>query len=439
MKHRFPDRMANWMPSYKLFANPHKGFTTFQRYQGDRLNQDWTVETGYIMEHLPDREGIWQGEVPDYPHSTIAYYRIPWRVIEPEEEQYDFSFLDEVLRTATERGQKVMLRFPPNAARAGPLELPDWFCRKLNLPPRIGRDKRTPDHPLYYERYGNMIRAVGEHIDGDSRVTALDMSLISAWGEGDQIDFIAEDRWKSLVDAYMQGFQKTPISAQFNHPDSVHYANTYRPVGFRADCLGNMTHHMFDHYPRFFPLMGDLWEKAPIAFEVCWVMQHWMDMGWDVDYIIEQSLKWHITSFNAKSAPVPAAWMGKAGEWIKKMGYRYAVRRVDYPTLASGGDCLHLNFWIENRGVAPIYHKYPFILRLRGEKGTFDFETDADITKWLPGDILWEGTITLPENIPAGTYILEAGIQKNGEKIYLATDSPEQDGFNQITGPIQIA
>ena len=121
------------------------------------------------------------------------------------------------------------------------------------------------------------------------------------------------------------------------------------------------------------------------------------------------------------------------------MGYRFAVRSVDYPSSAHPGDRLHLSLWIENRGVAPIYHRYPFVLRLRGKKGTFDFETNADITSWLPGDVIWNGFITLPEEVPPGEYILEAGIHRGNEIIYLATDSPETDGFSQITDTIFIA
>lgn len=439
MKHCFPTTMRAFYPSNEFFRNPHKGFTTFQRYRGDVLNENWTVETGWMMEKIPEEKQLFCGKYTDgYPDTSICYFRIPWRVLEPEKGVYDFSFLDEVLRTAEEREQHVMLRFPPHAARPGSLDLPEWMQKALNLPPRTIGDKNSPDHPLYYQSYGNLIRAIGARIDGDPRVTAVDMALISAWGEGAQIHSVKEENWKSLVDAYMQSFTQTPISALYNHLPSIQYANTYRPVGFRADCLGNMDYHMNVSYPPAFAEMNDLWEKAPIAFEVCWTMQHWVTKGWDIDFIMEQALKWHITSFNAKSARIPNMLKEKNKKWIKRMGYRFALRTIEYPESACPGDILHFSVCMENSGVAPIYHRYPFVLRLRNDHIVVDLPTDADITAWLPGDHLWRGTVALPPDIPCGEYVLEAGITDGKTIVHIATDAPKHQGFVQVGERVTI-
>ena len=50
-----------------------------------------------------------------------------------------------------------------------------------------------------------------------------------------------------------------------------------------------------------------------------------------VKYIFDQSLKWHMSSFNAKSSPVPAEWEDLVNDWLKKMGYRFVLRRFTYP------------------------------------------------------------------------------------------------------------
>ena len=438
MSVRVANSVSVWEKSNKLFNNPHKGFTTFQRFNKDSLNQNWSVQTGWMMEQLPDRETLSYETVENYPDTTIAYFRVPWCRIEQKEDEYDLDFLDWIIETAASRGQKVMFRFPPHAARPGELDLPEWFREKLGIPEREVGDKASPDHPLFYELYAKFIRKMGEYIDGDARVTAVDMSLVGAWGEQAHIEEVAEENWKLLVDAYMQSFTKTPISAQFSYPPAVEYANSYRPVGARADCLGDMRWHMMVPYPKFFN-DSTLWKKAPIAFEVCWVVKHWLDMGWSIDHTIEQSLKWHITSFNAKSVAIPEEWMEKCEDWIKRMGYRYSVNKVEYPSVASKGDSLEITLHIENRGVAPIYHKYPFVLRLKGEKEVYTFNTEIDLREVLPGEYTFKETLDLPLDIEKGEYLLEAGIGSDEDRVYIATDSPENNGYNTISGTIKIS
>lgn len=438
MSIRVADSVSTFKKSNKLFKNPHKGFTTFQRFNGDNLNQNWSVKTGWMMEQLPDREGLYIGEVKDHPDTTIAYFRLPWCRIEKTEGEYDLAYIDEILETATKRGQKVMFRFIPHAARPGCLDLPEWFREKLGIPEREVGDKASPEDPLFYELFAKFIRKMGEHIDGDARVTAVDMSLVGAWGEQAHIEEVAEENWKLLVDAYMQSFTKTPISAQFSYPPAVEYANTYRPVGARADCLGDMNWHMFALYPKFFD-KSELWQKAPVAFEVCWVVKHWLDMGWDIDFIIEQSLKWHITSFNAKSVAIPNELKEKCEEWIKRMGYRYSVTKTEYPSSALKGDSLEITLTLENSGVAPIYHNYPFVLRLTGENETYSFNTNIDLRTVLPGEYTFKEIIDLPKEIKAGEYLLEAGIGSDDDRVYIAIDSPENNGYNVISGVIKIS
>lgn len=437
MSVRVADSVSTFKKSNKLFKNPHKGFTTFQRHKGDKLNENWSVQTGWMMEQLPDTEGLYIGEVENFPDTTIAYFRLPWCRIERKEGEYDLDYIDDILETAEKRGQKVMFRFIPHAARPGCLDLPEWFREKLGIPEREVGDKASPDHPLFYELFAKFIRKMGEHIDGDRRVTAIDMALVSAWGEQDGIENLSEEKWKFLVDAYMQSFKKTPVSAQFNHTESIDYANTYRPIGARADCLGDMKWHMFALYPKFFD-NSTLWKKAPIAFEVCWVVKHWLDMGWNIDHTIEQSLKWHITSFNAKSVAIPPELKEKCEEWIKRMGYRYSVNKVEYPSVAEKGDSLEITLHIENSGVAPIYHEYPFVLRLKGEK-IYTFNTEIDLREILPGEYIFKETLDLPIDIEAGEYVLEAGIGDDEDRVYIATDSPENNGYNTISSIIKIS
>jgi hypothetical protein len=219
------------------------------------------------------------------------------------------------------------------------------------------------------------------------------------------------------------------------------YGLSQKPVGWRVDCLGDMGgfgnpqwSHMQDYYPQGIINFGmqDAWKKAPVSLEVCWVMQHWMNKGWDVDYIIDQSLKWHISSFNAKSSPVPEAWWPQVNRWLKKMGYRYVLRKFTYPPEVSPLGKLAFTTWWENKGVAPCYKRFPLALRLKGARRSEVFITAADIRQWLPGDAVYDDAVFLPAGMPSGEYDLQVAIvdpQTSEPKLKLAIAGVESDGW----------
>ena len=78
-----------------------------------------------------------------------------------------------------------------------------------------------------------------------------------------------------------------------------------------------------------------------------------------------------------------------------------------------------------------IYHTYPLILRLRGDK-TIDTELDCDIRSWLPGNHLENAKIEIPESLPKGEYTLEIGITGGKTTVLFANDTERCDGFTEI-------
>lgn len=161
----------------------------------------------------------------------------------------------------------------------------------------------------------------------------------------------------ALVDAYLEAFQKTPLVMLLTDEKTNRYAISKKDVGWRVDCLGDMGgfnpawNHMCDYYPEAIINFGmrDAWQKAPVSFEVCWVMQYWKDKGWDVDYIIDQSLKWHISSFNGKSSAVPPEWKPQVDRWLKRMGYRFVLRKFTYQRAVKAQGKLEFATWWRTR------------------------------------------------------------------------------------------
>lgn len=414
----------------EVLNNPGKGFTTFQRFNGDSLNapgEGWTE--GFPIEYQAF-DGTLENE--RYPQTSIAYFRVYWRYVEPEEGQYNWAMIDSALDTAHARNQTLMLRIAPyGSGDSERRDVPDWYRGMVGPRRDWAYDNPTnkwlvnPEDPRYVEYFGRMIRALGERYDGHPDMEAVDGSFIGAWGEGAGSDLLTEETRRGLVDAYVESFDETPIIMLLMDEKTNTYASSKADVGWRVDCLGDLGFwaeepgdwtHMYDYYPRAIIEYGqeDAWKKAPVSLEICGTFTRWKEgEGYDLDdvrYIFDQALKWRISSFNAKSSPVPEEWRPAVNEWIKQMGYRFVLRRFTYPETVVPGGGLRFTSWWENKGVAPIYEKYPLVLRLRRGDRTVVLRTDADIREWMPGDNVHDETVFVPRSLPEGRYQLELAL-----------------------------
>lgn len=436
----------------ELLINPHMGFMTFQRFNGDKLNEPG-VNGGGWTEGYPIEYQKWNGSLKNenHPDTSMAYWRVYWRFIETQRGLYNWDMFDKALQTARERNQTLMLRIAPYGSGKDQ-DVPDWYRKITGDEPGIKYRWRTdPENPLYAESFGALIKALAERYDGHPDIDSVDMSFIGYWGEGGDCEKLSGQTMQSLTNAYIDNFKQTPLISLLTDDKRHHdYCRTKSgKIGYRADCLGDMGgfsetwSHMYVAYPESITEFGlsDAWKTGPVSFEVCWVVQYWLDKGWDIDYIIDQSLKWHITSFNAKSSPIPEIWKPNVERWLKKMGYRFSVRRVMYGARLQADKILHIKSWWENLGVAPIYHKYPLAFRLKGENADYILKSKADITKWLPGDIVFTEDLPVPQNAAPGPYILQLAITGNSDGIpavKLASEGRNPDGWHDV-GPITIS
>ena len=98
--------------------NPYIGFTSFQHFRDDKLYSDLVVKPENNMtetEHVEcypvpeyvEEKGRAQGYYPD---CSVVYIRILWKEFEPDEGEYNYAFIEEILEKARENGQMVMFR-----------------------------------------------------------------------------------------------------------------------------------------------------------------------------------------------------------------------------------------------------------------------------------------------------------------------------------------
>jgi hypothetical protein len=430
-----------------VLTNPGMGFMTFQRFNGDELNEGSGWTEGFPVEYQEFDGNL---ENKDHPMTSIAYFRVYWKYVEPEMGKYNWVMIDKALLTAHERQQTLMLRIAPYGT--GPeRDVPEWYRDMVGeqdewLPKGKGWRVDAED-PKYAQYFGGFIAELGQRYDGHPDLEAVDLSIIGFWGEGRGSAILTQITRKALVNAYTDNFQKTPLIMLLTDEKTNKYGLTQTDVGWRVDCIGDLGFwaeeqdgwtHMYNYYPQGIINFGmkDAWKKAPISLEICGTFLRWKDKeGYnreDVKYIFDQSLKWHISSFNAKSSPVPKEWGDLVNDWLKKMGYRFVLRNFSYPESIAPNEKLSFTSWWENKGVAPCYKKFLLAIRLTNQNRTEVMITDADITSWLPGDNLYDDAIFIPSDLPAGEYQIQISIidrQLHQPKVKLAIEGRDSKGW----------
>jgi hypothetical protein len=429
-----------------VLTNPGIGFMTFQRFNGDKLNEGKKWTEGYPIVYQAFDRTLRNDR---HPPTTLAYFRLYWKFIEPQQGQYRWELIDKALQTAGDRGQTLLLRIAPYGTGADN-DVPDWYRALVGKEEKQPVDKwRTnPEDPRYVQHFGAMVRALGARYDGHPLLESVDLATVGAWGEGAGSERLTQKTRAALVDSYLEAFRKTHLVMLLTDEKTNRYGLSKRDVGWRVDCLGDMGGfsptwcHMCDYYPQAIINCGmqDAWKKAPVTLEVCWVMQHWKDQGWDIDYIIDQSLKWHISSFNAKSSPVPDDWWPAVNRWLTRMGYRFVLRKFTYPARVKPGGELAFTSWWENKGVAPCYRRFRLALRLLGPTDKRILVANADLRSWLPGDNLCDSALAIPADTPEGPYDLQIGVldeRFDEPDVKLAIEGRRPDGWYDL-GKISV-
>lgn len=397
-----------------VIINPYIGFTSFQHFRGEKLYSDCITGRAGVAstetenyECYPVPEGVEENgrEQGYYPDNTVAYIRILWKEFEPKQGEYNYAIIEDILAKAKEKGQTVMFRLMPHSTCERD-DVPNWLKEMMECPARPAgmRVKDSPTDPRYLKLFGQAIEKLGERFDRDETLDCVDVSLGGAWGEGSQA-FPKEDM-QALMDIYVRVFPNTKLFGQLSNTEMLYYIGEKRPIGWRADGTGSPKHMNEIFPPRIEKLPPNHWKTAPVSFESYWWISEWYRQGWDIDDIIEKTLSWHVSTFNTKSFPIQYELQDKIEYWLTKMGYRFYLSEISYPEKARSGEEIEVAFVLENKGVAPIYNRLPFKFLLKNEDQTFEFETDIDVCKWLPGENRERVKIALPTDMPQGSYQL---------------------------------
>ena len=249
--------------------------------------------------------------------------------------------------------------------------MPEWYrnsgARRANAATEAIWEPDFSD-PLYLKHWNALIAAAGARYDGHPDLESVDISSVGYWGEGWSNFMPAFEHQKALIDIYFKAFHRTLLLMNFDEPDALAYG-TSRGAGWRFDCLGDMRpkfSHMLDFYPQQIARTGiqDVWRRSPVVMETCGTPGSWKQSKWDVHYILSEALRWHVSSLNVKSTAIPPEWQQEFDDFQSKMGYRFALRRIEFEDRVKAGAMLPLKSWWVNEGVAPVYREYRLAFEL---------------------------------------------------------------------------
>ena len=442
-----PTKTNTFKYAPEIRQNPYTGFMSFQHFRGDPIYSDCIVKPENNMcetenyEPYPVPAGVEEKGYDEgyYPEDVpIAYIRFLWKEFEPERGKYNYKFIQDILDKAIERDQVVIFRFMAHSTRWQD-DVPEWLKSIVECPerPTGKRVKDSPTDPKFIELFLEAVKKFGERFDGAKGFYAMDISLPGAWGEGHKLELFPDNILEVIVDVYTSVFKKTRLFGQVGRPELLKYANEKIMTGWRGDGFGD-PFHIDESYPPKIEKVKDMWKTVPVSFESYWWLGEWKRQGWDIDVLIDRSLKWHLSSFNAKSLPVPFEWKEKVEAWIRKMGYHYMIESVAYPEEAMPCEKINITLCVDNIGVAPMYVLIPLHIKLKSADAEYTFKCDVDLTKWLPGKHKGNICIQLPEDIAKGEYDLEAGLLgDDGMRAYFCTDAEYDNGFYKL-GRIEI-
>ena len=429
--------------------NPHRGWATFQRFNGDTLQHDgtWHDDQGPVTfaKGVPR-----QMPVAGDPPTTVAYCRWPWGVLEPRKGVLRFDILDRALETAMRRGQTLQMRTQPFVHA----DLPAWFlatgikCESLGA--HAGQPVLEPDanDPRYIRHWSAHIRALGKRYDGHPGLESFDVSYAGPFGEcGGNA---SPETSAKLVDAYRLAFRKTTLLSMIGTHGCRYAASLNRPqFGWRGDGFMDFKNsgrgfvpdrlcwnHMYDAYPVELVDSGvaEAWRVAPVTMEPYATLVHCHQNGWSIDWILEHCLKYRPTIFMHKSVPVPLAWRDAVDAFVRKLGSRFVLHQMTLPLEAKPGQKITTTVTIDNKGVAPIYRPYKFALRFSQGKRHAIVPFQQDIRTWMPDYTSFRETFSLPKTLQRGEARVSCAIvEQDRPRVRLAIRDVTPDGWHPLT------
>ena len=372
--------------------------------------------------------------------TTMAFYEVPWRELEPKRGELRFAEWEaKTLRAAASKDKRVVLRVWIDYPDL-PLGLPDWLLDAgVKTTPYadegIGKG-RSPDYadPRLRAALRALIRAMGARWDRDPQVAYVQLGLLGHWGEWHTYPrpelFAPEAVQREVVDGMRAAFPDKPLMGR------TATGALNRPwMGYHDDLIPDDTLGPEDW--KFLPNLrtagrADNWRVSPTGGEmVPGAAARYLGADWPLTLraVREAHLSWIGPYGPTMVDSKDPAFRARAAELSRKLGYEFRLTRVR----VAGG---RVRLDGVNDGVAPFYGRWPVRFALLDATGGVASTADAptDARGWLPGPFAVDAA--LPKAPKPGTYRLAVGLVDpwtGKPDVRFANRLPLVDGWTVLT------
>ena len=462
------DMKPYWNDKIAL-ENPHKGW--YHHYPDNHINKYIIREDSHLL---------------DFPGMDHIYIRLAWAYLEPQEGQFNWDIIDNIINKWIEKGLKISFRISCKETSTDRIEqqfaTPKWVMEAGAKGDYYRRGKKVGpdgpwepvfDDPVYLEKLENFLRAFAKRYDGKLWLRYVEVGSIGDWGEGhtssgSKIEYDYNQR-KVHVDLYCKYFRKTQIVisddfvyciGDLQDRRKMHQYILKRGISYRDDSPlvnGYVRGYAKTYTVRSPEFFKDAYLKTPTVFE----LQHYGAVKRDGNWIVKEGSS---LSKYAKGKTGPdffrgaldllhatyIGYHGDAHEWLtenpeltkellNQCGYWYFLHGVKSPNDLQAGEICSIQMDWENRGVAPAYNSYRLKIRFDGPT-IEDVELEAGNEKWLPkpsGGVYPETyPISIPKTLCPGRYKLKFKLYSNQENkdVLIALDPKllDQENFYSV-------
>lgn len=189
----------------------------------------------------------------EFPGLTVAYLRLAWSYLEPEEGRFRWSVVDTPAQRYIAAGKRIAISLTcyegdPNTPN-GRYATPEWVRKAGAKGTMLEKECWEPDYddPVFLAKLERFLKAAGARYDGNPNVAFVDVATLGIWGEGHPIARqYGVATVKRHIDIHRRCFPRTLLAAQddfstwFADGDLRKPGTTRAPMAFMlpADAAG---------------------------------------------------------------------------------------------------------------------------------------------------------------------------------------------------------